>query len=363
MSGMTHPQLLSDNRQSSMHVVSSPSSQSGSSLAISILVAVRNEAAHLAETLGAIEAANGALLEVLIIDGQSSDDTVAIARRFTDRLPRWRILQNPRQLSAAGWNIGLAEARAPIVMLLSGHARVPVGYFDAMLSALTPERTGVGVRAVPVGEDARSQLIAQAFSSRLGNGGASFMTDRVAGPVESIAFGCYWREPLLAIGGFDEKIVRGQDWDLNLRLRSAGHTLWYEPGMEIRYTTRATYRALWRRQYLAGLWKDYIHKKSGKPFLMRHWVPAVFVACMTGPLVIAPIWPAASLISLGGGVAHFAAAFRQGQKLGLPWCNALPFWWALWVIHFAYGLGIWAGKLRAAWCTLVRGISGRNSQT
>ncbi|MBB1115966.1 glycosyltransferase [Stenotrophomonas sp. W1S232] len=346
-----------------MSSVSSFSRQSEPAVAISILIAVRNEAAHLAKTLDAIEAANGAMLEVLIIDGQSSDDTVAIAKRFTDRLPQWRIVDNPRKLSAAGWNIGLAEARAPIVMLLSGHALVQTGYFDAMLSSLTPDRTGVGTRAVPVGEDARSELIALAFSSRLGNGGASFMTDSVAGgPVESIAFGCYWREPLLAIGGFDENIVRGQDWDLNLRLRSAGHILWYEPGMEIRYTTRATYRALWRRQYLAGLWKDYIHKKSGKPFLMRHWVPAVFVACMIGPLVIAPIWPAASLISLGGGVAHFAAAFRQGQKLGLSWRNALPFWWALWIIHSAYGLGIWAGKLRAAWRTIVRSISGRNSQ-
>lgn len=333
--------------------------QTESAASIAVLVAVRNEGAHLEDTLSALEAAGGPALEVLVIDGQSTDDTLAIARRFTDRLPRWRIVHNPRTLSAAGWNIGLAEARAPVVMLLSGHARVPPGYFDAMLAALTPERTGVGAKAVPVGEDARSQLIAQAFSSRLGNGGASFMAAGGAGPVESIAFGCYWRERLLAIGGLDERIVRGQDWDLNLRLRAAGHVLWYDPALEIPYTTRATYRALWKRQFLAGLWKDYIHRKSRKPFLLRHWVPAIFVAGMAAPLALATVWPPAALVSLGGGVAHGAASCWQARKLGLSWRSAPPFWWALWIIHFAYGLGFWGGMLRAGWSALARSVLRR----
>lgn len=334
-----------------VHALTSSAPSDEAVPSISILVAVRNEGSHLAETLSAVERAGGSAVEVLIIDGQSTDDTVEVAKRFSDRLPGWRVLKNPRVLSAAGWNIGLAEARAPVVMLLSGHARVPMGFFEVMLAALTPDRAGVGAKALPVGDDPRSQLIAQAFTSPMGNGGASFMGAKSAGPVESIAFGCYWREQLLAVGGFDESIVRGQDWDLNLRLRMAGHVLWYEPGLEIPYSTRSTFRALWRRQFLAGLWKDYIHRKNRKPFLLRHWVPAIFVLGMVGPLLLSMVWPSAALASLLGGTAHFAVANWQRRKIGLPWRNTLLFWWALWVIHVAYGLGFWGGIMQRARAT------------
>lgn len=313
-----------------------------------MLVAVRNEERHLASTLETLVAQDCPpdWLEVLVLDGASTDETIAIARSFEERLPGLRVIPNPRILSAAAWNIGLAEAKAPVICILSGHVALPREYVRCMLAHLTSDVAGVGGRAIPVGADARSALIAQVFTSRLGNGGASFMQEGEPRAVESIAFGCYWRDRLLDVGGFDERIVRGQDWDLNLRLSSAGHSLLCVPQTEVRYSTRSNFSALWRRQYLAGLWKPYIHRKNAKPFLWRHWIPGLFVASLAGALALGAIWPglwpiAACVLGL-----HVAASIGQRRRLGIVLSDVVAFWWAMWIVHVGYGVGFWLGFLR-----------------
>lgn len=312
---------------------------------VSLLIAVRNEGKHLARTLESVCAQDCPLhwLDVLVLDGNSSDDTVAIAEGFAARLPHLRVVNNPGLLSAAAWNLGLGLATAPLVSILSGHALLPVDYFSFLLKEVTPARAGVGAKAVPHGDDERSTVIASAFSGILGNGGASFMASHRSGPVESIAFGCYWRHILLEVGGFDERIVRGQDWDLNLRLRAQGYELWYFPQREIQYFTRSNFRALWQRQYLAGKWKRYIHEKSRKPFLKRHLLPAFFVAGLGATVLAAVVWPPAGLIAACIVLAHQAVSLWQFQKTGLPWRLAPSFWWAVWLIHTGYGAGMITG--------------------
>lgn len=315
---------------------------------ISVLVAVRNESRHIAATLQTLvdQDCPAAWLEVLVLDGESTDDTVVIARGFQERLPGLLIVPNPRVLSAAAWNIGLAEAKASVVLILSGHVALPPDFIRFMLSQLTTEMAGVGGRAVPVGVDARSELIAQVFTSRLGNGGASFMQDGEPRAVESIAFGCYWRDRLLAVGGFDERIVRGQDWDLNLRLRAAGHVLWCAPKMVVRYSTRSDFSALWRRQYLAGLWKPYIHRKNRKPFLWRHWIPGLFVAGLMISLALGLRWPGFLLFGMGLLGLHVGVSIWQQRRLGISLTETVSFWWAMWIVHVGYGVGFWLGFLR-----------------
>lgn len=315
---------------------------------MSILIAVRNEGAYLARTLEGIcdQLDTVVDFETLVIDGGSSDNTREVINQFIDRLPGLRLLPNPQILAASGWNIGLAEAKAPVVSILSGHAKLPKGYLAHMLKILTSMRAGVGVKAVPVGVDDKSQLIAQAFSSPLGNGGASFMANRVAGPVESIAFGCYWKDTLKEIGGFDEVINRGQDWDLNLRLRLAGYTLWLDPEMYIEYITRSDFKKLWRRQYLSGYWKYFIHRKNKQPFLPRHLIPGVFVGVLFSTVFLSLWWPYLITITVMCLLSHVITSLWQHRRLRLPLNSLLMFWWTVFIIHFSYGLGLLVGLIK-----------------
>ena len=314
---------------------------------ISVLIATLNEEAHIKEVLDSILLQDFDLeqLEILIIDGGSIDKTLNIASQFKENFPRLHILDNPRKLSASGWNIGLEHATAPVVSILSGHVILPSAYIKIMLQILDSSISGIGVRTVPIGEDRQSKLIASAFTSKLGNGGASFMTPGRSGPVESIAFGCYWKSCLTEIGGFDERIVRGQDWDLNLRLRSNGGTLWLHDGLETAYYTRTSHGALWRRQFLAGRWKRYIHQKSSKPFLTRHWIPSAFLVAIGGTTTASIAFPLMIWFSALILLSHLTASIWQMRALGHSWRAAMPFWWALLIIHSGYGAGMISGYL------------------
>lgn len=317
-------------------------------LEFSVLIAVKNESQQLTSTLESLcsQLDSNVPFETLVIDGMSTDETIQVVRRFEDRLPRLRLLSNPKVLAAAGWNLGLRLARAPRVVILSGHAQLPPGYFKTILTLLTKERAGVGGVAFPVGIEKLNRLISKAFSSRLGNGGASFMQSGMIGPVETIAYGCYWRQALLDIGGFDEQIVRGQDWDLNLRLRKSGKTLWLEPSLYIQYTASSDYLSLWQRQYLAGYWKYFIHRKNKALLLLRHCIPGLFVTSLTLP-ALGMVWQVElCIISIFVLITHILAAIWQHQKLNLPSSDLWRFWWVLFIIHFAYGLGLVFGLLR-----------------
>lgn len=316
---------------------------------ITILIAVRNESAHIAETLECLcrQDCPPDWLEVMVLDGCSTDNTKSIANQFKGRLPALKIVDNPKILSASAWNLGISLARGEIISILSGHVELPTNFYSTLLPILTPDIAGVGGQAVPVGRDKKSKTIASAFSSILGNGGASFMSDRAEGSVESIAFGCYWRKTLQEIGGFDENIVRGQDWDLNLRIRSLGKQLHYTSKITVNYHTRSNFVALWRRQYLAGLWKRYIHQKSSKPFLIRHRVPGVFSGVLLSSILASFAWPPLVFLALGIFTLHLAATVWQFSRTSLPASEFLSFWWALLIIHIGYGAGIILGSIRS----------------
>lgn len=82
---------------------------------VSIVLPFRNEAAYLAECLASIRAQTLAAWELLAIDDGSDDDSTAIVRSFAAGDRRVRLLQPGRTGLVAALNLGIAEARAPLV--------------------------------------------------------------------------------------------------------------------------------------------------------------------------------------------------------------------------------------------------------
>src|SRR5699024_12741040 len=68
------------------------------------------------------------------------------------------------------------------------------------------------------------EAAARAYMSPVGLGGAACHSGDEAQEAESAYLGVYRREGFDALGGFDEGINRGQDWELNLRIRTAGRS-------------------------------------------------------------------------------------------------------------------------------------------
>ena len=86
---------------------------------ISVVIPVLNEAEGIAATLAALAPLRGRGHEVIVVDGGSSDDTAALARRAADRVasaPRGRSNQ---------MNAGAALARGEVLLFLHADTRPP----------------------------------------------------------------------------------------------------------------------------------------------------------------------------------------------------------------------------------------------
>src|SRR5699024_1736546 len=80
---------------------------------------------------------------------------------------------------------------------------------------------------------------------------------------ESAYLGVYRREVFETLDGFDEGIRRGQDWELNLRIRTAGGRIWLNPDMQVTYWPRGRWAKIARQSWATGSWRAELLRRAG----------------------------------------------------------------------------------------------------
>lgn len=313
---------------------------------ISIVVPCRNEARCIAEVLDSILAQDLSPFswEVLIADGMSDDGTREILERYASAEPRIRVIDNPRRAVPAGLNAAIREARGEIILRMDAHTSYAPDYVRRCVETL--RETG----AANVGGPARTKAqgywgraIAAAYHSPLACGGARFHDPDYEGWADTVPYGCWRRSTLLELGLFDEKLVRNQDDELNLRLCRAGGRIWQSPAIVSWYQPRASLRRLFHQYFQYGFWKVAVIRKHRIPASWRHLVPASFVlATVLLPFVSLKLW--------GGMLAAYllacaAASVLAARRHGWTLVPALPL--VFFAYHFSYGSGFLAGLCSA----------------
>ena len=288
-------------------------------------------------------------VEVLVADGGSTDGTRELVEEMTRRDPRVRLLDNPRKVAPAAFNLGIAASRGRYVSLIGAHSLPQVDYARRLVSAF--ESTGawlVGGRAVsePAVPGPEAAGIARAMASPLGVGGATFRLSEQAGWADTGFPGAYRRALFDEIGMFDEALVRNQDDDLHLRARLAGHRLWYEPALATIYHPRATLAGLWRQYEQYGFWRAATLRKHRRLASPRQAAPGVLVAGLVlGPVVgarsraLRRLWAAGAAAWVG----VVAAAGARERKLGADPSTSAAAAAAVAAMHLSYGVGFWRG--------------------
>ena len=319
---------------------------------VTVIVVARNEERHILGCLESIDrqAVEGVPLEVIVVDGESTDRTVALASRFLDaKTYPHRIIANPKQILAAGWNLGIQAARGLYVLRPDAHAALHPGYIAHGIKVLegSPTVAAVGGRLVTRASGRVGRAIAIALASKTGVGNSPFRTKTRDGPTDTAVFALYRRELFDRLGTFDESLIRHQDNDFHSRVKRAGEVLHTCTDMVADYHARDSVAGLLRQMYSNGRYMPTIHARGAAN--ARHLAPFACGATVMALLLGALLWPplaippaTAVLIYVGCIVAEMTSmAIRLSPRDALLAGALIP------MMHTAYAVGTLIGFLNS----------------
>lgn len=322
---------------------------------VSYVMPVLNEVDH-------IEAAIRSLVdqdyegefEAIIALGPSVDGTNAIVERLAAADPRIRPIENPLGSTPGGLNAGIRAARFDIVVRVDAHSVLPRHYTRvAVRTLLETGADNVGGVMRAEGSTPFERAVASAYGSRVGLGGTQHHVGGTAGPAETAYLGTFRKHRLFEVGLFDENIKRGQDWELNRRLRATGGTVWFTPEIEVVYRPRSSLRRLVRQFVATGIWRGELARRFGTANGLRYFVPPLAVVGIVLGLVLTLVGVATGsvaaapwlLLGLAPAVLYAALVLtaavvtgvREGPGVGAWTVVVLP------CIHFGWGAGFLLG--------------------
>lgn len=327
-------------------------------LGVSYVMPVLNEVTH-------VRAAVDSLLrqdyhgpfEVTLALGPSIDGTTELVEEMATVDPRIRVVPNEIGSTPAGLNTAIRASQYPVVIRVDAHSVPPPDY--ARIAVETLERTGadnVGGIMDAQGDSPFQKAVARAYGTRIGLGGTPLHMGGKEGEAETVYLGCFRKDSIVKVGLFDEGIKRGQDWDLNRRLRESGGSVWFTPRLKVLYRPRPSLARLARQMLSTGLWRGELARRFPAANGIRYFVPPAMVVGVTVGFLLglggllqlvlgAAPWLLVGFVVPGSYLLFVVAATiavtrPDGFRAALWFLVVLP------CIHFCWGAGFVLGYLK-----------------
>lgn len=331
---------------------------------VAFIVPCRNEADFIKNCLDSIIASSypKELLELVVVDGMSDDGTPEIVAAYASRYDWIRLLNNPQRVMPAGLNIGIHATRGQIVCFTGAHSRIDERYIELCVEYLANSGADlVGGRVITMPREIGrvGSAIVAVLSHPFGVGMSYFrIHPRESRRVDTLFGGALRREVFDEVGMFNERLVRGQDLEFNLRLKQAGKSLLLAPEIIAYYYARTQPLAFCRHSWLNGEWAilPFLYSPI-MPVAWRHLVPMAFVVTLLTIGIVGLEWhPALWLLAavagtymLANATASVLLARRQRDARVLL---LAPLIFAS--LHLCYGLGSLVGVGKLIW-RMLRG--------
>ena len=243
---------------------------------VSVLIPARNAEKTISATLDSVLSQDyPGSVEVIVVVEPGTGATYDL---LLQRYPTVQVIPNVEGGVGAGINLALRRATGEMIIRCDAHTLLPCRYVRHAVETL--QRTAaanVGGRQQPVGVTFFEQAVAIAMTSFLGAGNAPHRVGGPEGPTETAFLGAFRRSALDAVGGYNPDLLRGQDYDINWRLRAHGETVWFDPDLVTTYRPRRTLRDLARQYFDYGRWKCTIVRQQPASLLPRHLAAPLLV--------------------------------------------------------------------------------------
>lgn len=322
---------------------------------------VLNERAYLEHAVASVlEQELDGPAELVLALGPSTDGTTELAQRLAAHDDRIRLVDNPDAHIPVGLNAAIRASRYPTIVRVDAHSELSTGYAHRAVATL--RRTGAANVGGVMRADGRTPFqtaVARAYNSPIGLGGGAYHGTEHEGEAESAYLGVMRRAVLEEVGLFDESIRRGEDWELNLRIRQAGHKVWLDPQLSVTYWPRESWWRLARQFRATGAWRGELVRRYGRSNGLRFFAPPALVLNVALALIAAVLqltgvlsgaWSTVASVVYLPLIAYvllvFAMALRPGGRR-----TARERIWTLAVLptmHLAWGAGFLVGVLRGA---------------
>lgn len=203
---------------------------------VSIIIPCFNARDTVAEAIDSVlvQSGGGVAPEIIVVDDGSRDDTAAIASRY----PTVRVERTSNRGVSAARNTGLALARADFIKFLDADDILLPGAIAHQLSGLASWSDAAVIFGDHVRVHGNRRRIVRHTPVPSRDHCAHIIMRNIlpAAPL-------YPRSWLEAVGGFDERLSTGEDWNLHVRLAAAGAVFRHWPGVMHEYRI---HNAPWR---------------------------------------------------------------------------------------------------------------------
>ena len=311
---------------------------------VTVVIPVRNESATIRRCLDSVLAQTHRNLQVLVVDGASTDDTPAIVAEYAAEDARVELLGNPDRIVPSSLNVALGAARGRWWVRNDGHSTIPPDYVARAVAHLRTGRWGgVGGRKDAVADTDQGRAVAAALGSPFGVGNSTYHHGTSEQVVDHVPFGAYPVAVIRELGGWDEDMVTNQDYEFDYRVRLTGRDLLFDPELRIDWRCPSTIRGFARqyRRYGRGKVNTLLrHPESGA---VRHYVAPALVAALVVGLLLVPfrglrrlaLLPFAAYAAALAAASALAARTVRGARARL----SLPAAFA--AMHLGWGAGFW----------------------
>jgi len=339
-----------------MEIISEPRSgttNAGDYPLISAVMAVRNEERYIETVLKSLlqQRTPGWKLEIIVVDGDSSDGTREIVKRIASEDSRIKLEINKQRKTPYAFNLGIERAQGEYVCILGAHTTYAQDYIATCLEELKVHAAaGCSGHLItrPAGDGLQAQLVAWTLAHPFGTSARSMRT-RGAGFADTIPYPIFLKSTLLEVGGYDTRLHRNQDNDLSQRLRARGYKLYITDRTSCEYFVNPDLISLVRYAFKNGFWNIVSFKVNPASMSIRHFVPGAFVAALLLSFLMlifsmrttmpAQLWLRGPILLLGaiyglvsiGVTCRIALRERAAEALLMP----IPFF----LLHVSYGAG------------------------